>query len=39
MQHTLETMLAKNILAGDYAAGDKLVVDADANGLFVKKAD
>lgn len=39
MQHTLETMLAKNILAGDYSAGDKLVVDASANGLFVKKAD
>ena len=37
MQHTLETMLAKNILANDYPAGDHIQVDADANGLFAKK--
>ena len=37
MQHTLETMLAKNILANDYSAGDHIQVDADANGLFAKK--
>ena len=38
MQHSLETMLAKQILAGDLAAGDKLVVDAGENGIFVTKA-
>ena len=38
IQHSLETMLAKEILAGKFAAGDRIVVDADANGLFVKKA-
>ncbi len=37
MQHTLETMLAKNILANDYSAGDHIQVDADANGLFAEK--
>ena len=37
MQHTLETMLAKQILAGGYVAGDSLIVDADENGLAVKK--
>ena len=37
MQHTLETMLAKNILANDYSAGDHIQVDADAHGLFAKK--
>ena len=37
IQHTLETMLAKEILSGKFSAGDRMVVDADANGLFVKK--
>ena len=37
LQHTLETMLAKEILANKFSAGDKLTVDANANGLFVKK--
>ena len=38
MQHTLETTLAKSILSGNFTAGDKLVVDADENGLMVQKA-
>ena len=29
MQHTLETMLAKSILAGGYVAGDRITVDYD----------
>ncbi len=37
MQHSLETMLAKNILSGELTAGDSLVVDVDEKGLFVKK--
>ena len=37
MQHTLETTLAKQILAGGYVAGDSLLVDADETGLIVKK--
>lgn len=36
IQHTLETMLAKNILSGRYSAGDKITVDANANGLYIK---
>ncbi len=36
IQHTLETMLAKRILAGDLAVGSKLVVDVGENGLIVK---
>jgi ATP-dependent Clp protease ATP-binding subunit ClpB len=36
MQHTLETMLAKSILSNRFSAGDKIVVDANANGLFIK---
>lgn len=38
MQHSLETMLAKQMLAGNFAAGDKLVVDVGGNGLIVTKA-
>ncbi len=38
MQRTLETMLAKSILSGGFTAGDTLVVDADEQGLRVKKA-
>ena len=38
MQHTLETTLAKRILAGGFEIGDKLVIDADENGLTVEKA-
>jgi hypothetical protein len=37
MQHTLETMLAKSILAGGYVAGDKLTVTANEKGLTVEK--
>ena len=37
MQHTLETTIAKSILAGGFTAGDSLEVDADENGLTVKK--
>ncbi|MBQ3506410.1 MAG: ATP-dependent chaperone ClpB [Clostridia bacterium] len=37
MQHTLETTIAKSILAGGFVAGDTLEVDADENGLTVKK--
>jgi ATP-dependent Clp protease ATP-binding subunit ClpB len=36
MQHTLETMLAKSILSNRFRAGDKIVVDANANGLFIR---
>ena len=31
MQHTLETMLAKSILAGGYVAGDRITVDYDTD--------
>ena len=31
MQHTLETMLAKSILAGGYVAGDRITVDYDSD--------
>ncbi len=37
MQHTLETMLAKSILSGEYNAGDTLTVDVTNAGLEVKK--
>ena len=37
MQHTLETMLAKSILAGGYVAGDKLTVKTNEKGLTVEK--
>lgn len=37
IQHTLETMLAKEILANKFSAGDRIEVDAEANGLFVKR--
>ena len=37
MQHTLETMLAKHILAGGFSAGDKLVVKVENNRLKVEK--
>ncbi len=37
MQHTLETMLAKEILSGRLQAGDKITVDADDQGLEIKK--
>jgi ATP-dependent Clp protease ATP-binding subunit ClpB len=37
MQHTLETTIAKSILSGGFVAGDTLEVDADENGLTVKK--
>ena len=38
MQHTLETTLAKSILAGGFVAGDKLAVRVADNGLIVEKA-
>ena len=37
MQHTLETTIAKSILAGGFTAGDTLEVDADETGIVVKK--
>ena len=37
MQHALETMLARSILSGNFAAGDKLVVKVGDNGLYVEK--
>lgn len=37
MQHTLETTLAKRILAGGFESGDKLVIGVDGNGLTVEK--
>ena len=37
MQHTLETMLAKKILAGGFSAHDKLTIGVNANGLTVEK--
>ena len=37
MQHSLETMLAKCILSGEYVAGDCIVVDVGEQGLIVKK--
>ena len=37
MQHTLETSLAKSILAGGFTAGDSLVVKVDGKGLTVEK--
>ena len=37
MQHTLETMLAKSILSGNYVAGDRLSVNVENGGLVVKK--
>ena len=37
MQHSLETMLAKSILSGEYNAGDTLTVDVTNAGLEVKK--
>mgnify|MGYP002509472647 CR=1 FL=1 len=36
MQHTLETMLAKSILAGGYVAGDTITVDYDSD-FTIKK--
>ena len=38
MQRGLETMIAKGLLSGDYVAGDTLVVDANENGLYLKKS-
>ena len=37
IQRVLETSLAKEILADKFAAGDKIEVSADANGLTVNK--
>ena len=37
MQHTLETMLAKSLLSGDYSVGDTVTVDVDENGLKIGK--
>ena len=37
MQHSLETTLAKSLLAGNFKAGDKLLVDVENGGLTVKK--
>ena len=37
IQRVLETRLAKEILADKFAAGDKIEVSADANGLTVNK--
>ena len=39
MQHTLETLLAKSILAGGYTAGDRLEVRVNENGLTVEKVN
>ena len=36
MQHTLETMLAKSILAGGYVSGDTITVDYDTE-FTIKK--
>ena len=36
MQHTLETMLAKSILAGGYVAGDTITVDYDSDFIIKK---
>ena len=38
MQHSLETVLAKRILAGGFTTGDTLRIDADENGIIVEKA-
>jgi hypothetical protein len=38
MQHTLETTLAKRILAGGFTVGDTLKIDANENGLVIDKA-
>ena len=38
IQQTLETMLARSILSGNFTAGDRLVVDVNDGGLFVEKA-
>ncbi|MBE5752514.1 MAG: ATP-dependent chaperone ClpB [Clostridiales bacterium] len=38
IQQTLETMLARSILSGNFTAGDKLVVNVNENGLYVEKA-
>ncbi|MCD7838727.1 MAG: AAA family ATPase, partial [Clostridiales bacterium] len=35
VQHSVETLLSRKILADDVAPGTELVVDADENGLFV----
>ena len=37
MQHTLETILAKSLLSGDYTVGDTVTVDVDENGLKIGK--
>ena len=37
IQAHVETMIAKEIIAGSHAAGDTLTVDADANGKLVLK--
>ena len=37
MQHTLETNLAKSILAGGYVAGDTITVDYNADGFTIRK--
>ena len=39
MQHTLETILAKRILAGGFVFGDTLLIDADETGITVKKPE
>ncbi len=38
IQQALETMLARSILSGNFTAGDKLVVNANENGLTLTKA-
>ena len=35
IQAHVETMIAKEIIAGAHAAGDTLTVDADANGSLI----
>lgn len=35
VQHSVETLLGRKIIADDVAPGTELVVDADENGLFV----
>ncbi len=37
IQHTVETMLAKHILANEFKAGDTVVVDRSAAGLTVSR--
>lgn len=37
IQHTVETMIARHIIANEFLPGDTVVVDTDADGLTVRK--